>query len=353
MNKKTILKSAVNNYMEQAIKETGKSLVAILVIIIFILMLATASMTIIYGNNSIINKEKKSDAYITPTGIVGEIPKEPGADIIEYPTPQESTKQSDAEDLLSYMKKEGTSSQNLKMGLMNSYLMRFSNRVIYDSSYSYVMNQESPWEILKNHTEIIEKDPQPMEGYEEYENIKNDYKAWLTLFDSPIDYPVMQGEDNLHYTCHNLYGKDGLAGTIFLDKDNSQDLSNSYNVIYGHDLYNRAMLGSLEYYREKDYYNSHRTGMIVSDNNIYDLTAFAVVETSAYENQIYTVGSKAKSIKKYLIKKEGVNNSETKIINFDKSVAKSSDKIVALSTCCKGEADDRLVVFFKMTARNL
>lgn len=41
--------------------------------------------------------------------------------------------------------------------------------------------------------------------------------AWLTIDDTKIDYPVMQGKDNTEYLNKDPYGDYALAGSIFLD----------------------------------------------------------------------------------------------------------------------------------------
>lgn len=47
--------------------------------------------------------------------------------------------------------------------------------------------------------------------------VNGDVCAWLTLDNTHIDYPVLQGEDNLSYINTDVYGNFALAGSIFLD----------------------------------------------------------------------------------------------------------------------------------------
>lgn len=63
--------------------------------------------------------------------------------------------------------------------------------------------------------------------------LTEDYVAWLTLDDTNIDYPVMQGENNSKYLNMDPYGEYSLAGSIFLDSRNAGDFSDSYSLLTG------------------------------------------------------------------------------------------------------------------------
>ena len=56
-------------------------------------------------------------------------------------------------------------------------------------------------------------------GYEGSETpekeIQGNMVAWLTIDDTQIDYPVMQGDDNTEYLNKDPYGDYSLAGSIF------------------------------------------------------------------------------------------------------------------------------------------
>lgn len=57
--------------------------------------------------------------------------------------------------------------------------------------------------------------------------------AWLYVPDTNMNYPIMQGEDNLEYINKDYNGKYSLAGSIFLDFKNKNDFTDSYNILYG------------------------------------------------------------------------------------------------------------------------
>ena len=60
--------------------------------------------------------------------------------------------------------------------------------------------------------------------------------AWLTVDDTNIDYPVMQGEDNNEYLNKDPFGDYALSGSIFLDSRNNPEFKDYYSLIYGHHM---------------------------------------------------------------------------------------------------------------------
>ena len=85
---------------------------------------------------------------------------------------------------------------------------------VYDS-YMVYMNA--------NDTSILKYKPTD-DVLPDDKKISDDMVAWLTMNDTTIDYPVMQGETNNDYLNKNPYGEYSLSGAIFLDSNNSKNL---------------------------------------------------------------------------------------------------------------------------------
>ena len=66
---------------------------------------------------------------------------------------------------------------------------------------------------------------------EELIALNPDTRAWLTIDDTHIDYPVVQGEDDMEYINTDVFGEFALSGSIFLSCLNSPDFSDHYNLI--------------------------------------------------------------------------------------------------------------------------
>lgn len=90
-----------------------------------------------------------------------------------------------------------------------------------------------------------------------------DTVAWITGEDTPIDYPVMHTDNNEYYLSHLYSGEENRYGTLFADCRNT--------VIYGHNMKNDAMFGSLMGYKEQAYYEEHPTMTLYTPDGDYTI----------------------------------------------------------------------------------
>lgn len=234
---------------------------------------------------------------------------------------------------------------SLLSGLLAAVLIMYSGYVLYDSFATERAASSNAWDLLQFKPEIMNEEEAPLSGAALAE-INEDYRAWLTVYDTPIDYPVMQGTNDLYYASHDIYNQVSLTGAIYLAAGNKGDFSDSYNVIYGHHMDNGAMFGSLDHMTGKE------TGIIITRDAIYDVQFFAVVHTDAYESNIYMVGDRKDAVLDFLRSGgEGGVGLGTQVVYFDETVAAGAEKIVALSTCANANTNGRLVIFGKMIRR--
>ena len=203
-----------------------------------------------------------------------------------------TTAKSRVVNVLNLTRTLGESVLSLITGLLAAALILYSGYVLYDSFYTQNTAASASWDLLQYKPEILEDGATPLGGGNLLAAVNKDYRAWLTLYDTGIDYAVMQGEDDLYYSAHNAYGESSLTGAIYLASGNNGGFTDTYNLIYGHHMDNGAMFGALDNFMEEEYFNTHREGVLVTTSGVYDLTVFAVVRTDAYEAQVYKVGSK-------------------------------------------------------------
>ena len=121
----------------------------------------------------------------------------------------------------------------------------------------------------------------------ELQQINPDTRAWLTIYDTFIDYPVVQGESDWDYINTDIYGEFSLSGSIFLDSRNSPDFSDAYNLVYGHHMDNGGMFGDVVEFVNASYFQAHPTGRLYLPDATYDITLFACVQTDAFDSVIY------------------------------------------------------------------
>ena len=202
------------------------------------------------------------------------------------------------------------------------------------------------------------------DSFTRLKEVNEDARGWITIYDTNIDYPVVQGEDDLEYASKDIYGKTSITGAIYLKTDNAEDLSDPYNVIFGHHMDNGAMFGDLEKYKQEDYFKSHLGGWLYAGGRYYRLDVFSVLLTDAYNDNVYDIKKLTISERvNYILAnseyyrllsdsdREALELFEKEGVSVLDKLQKSGDPamIIALSTCESAITNGRIVVFCKAT----
>ncbi len=167
-----------------------------------------------------------------------------------------------------------------------------------------------------------------------------DTVGWIEIPGTAIDYPIMQGEDNSYYLTRTFSGKENKAGSIFVESVNNGDLQDVHTILYGHNMKNGSMFGTLKKYRNEEYRKRHPYIYLYTPAHTYKYEIFACSEVSQ-DSDVYTVwyeadeafGEFAKRLKEGSAYETGVSVSET-------------DTLITLSTCVSIETN-RFVVHAK------
>lgn len=185
-------------------------------------------------------------------------------------------------------------------------------------------------------------------SFDMIQDVNPDTVAWLTVYDTHIDYPVVQGKDDLEYAMKNIYGKSSFTGSIYLSSYNKRDFSDKYNVIFGHHIDNNAMFGDLDSYIDEDYFLSHREGLLTIPEGNYDLKIFAYMSTHAYDKRVYYLdNSNDDTIERVL---ENIRQNAEIFID-DENL--SFHKIIVLSTCSDLATNGRIILFADAAERSV
>lgn len=168
-----------------------------------------------------------------------------------------------------------------------------------------------------------------------------DTRGWLTIDDTHIDYPVVQGETDMEYINTDVFGEFSLSGSIFLSCLNSGDFSDPYNLIYGHHMDNGGMFGDVMEFLDADYFENHQTGTLYLLHETYDITLFACIEADSYDPLIYSPGPEYDNQKllDYL--------RESSVRYRDIGVT-AQDRIVGMSTCVDAVTNGRAILFGRL-----
>lgn len=238
----------------------------------------------------------------------------------------------------SYEYVEKMSIASLNSELLNSQTNEPSDELEEDifeetlSDSEVEMEEEVPKEVIKSKYTFEN-------SFKKLLSINKETVAYLTVKNTNIAYPVVQHSDNSYYLGRDFYKKKTVMGWIYMDYRNNPKEFDDNTIIYGHNMKNGTMFGSLK----KTYEKSWR-------NNEENLTISLDLPTGNYKFRIFSI-YKVDYTTDYLITKFSSKNSKEDFIKMitKRSVFNSGvsvgvdDKILTLSTCT-GSNNRRLVV---------
>ena len=164
-----------------------------------------------------------------------------------------------------------------------------------------------------------------------------DVVGWLYCADTPINYPVVQSEDNAYYLHRLPDGTDNQGGTLFVDFRNAADFSDWNTIIYGHNMKNGSMFGALPEYLEPDFYREHPRMYLLTDTCDYQMELIGGYVTPA-DSDTHTFP--ANETERDALAKRAAESS-----SFDSDVVvEQNDRLVTLSTCVYDYENARYVL---------
>jgi sortase B len=121
------------------------------------------------------------------------------------------------------------------------------------------------------------------------QEVNSDILGWILIPNTVVSYPVMQTDDNSYYLKHTWRKTGSVVGGIFLEEQSSADLSDFNTVIYGHNMNNGSMFGSLKKYKSKSYWAAHPNVYLTTGNGSRTYRIFAAYEVST-QGTTYQIG---------------------------------------------------------------
>ncbi len=95
-------------------------------------------------------------------------------------------------------------------------------------------------------TVILPEIPDMDIDFDSLASINEDFVGWLIVPALEISYPILKGPDNEHYLHETFEHNRNKAGAIFMDSFNYPDFRDLNTFIYGHNMRDGSMFGSLK-----------------------------------------------------------------------------------------------------------
>ena len=169
-----------------------------------------------------------------------------------------------------------------------------------------------------------------------------DVKAWLQVAKTNIDYPVVQGQDDMEYINKNVYGEFALSGAVFLSCLNQADFSDPYNLVYGHNMKNGGMFADVVDFANKKYFDAHKNGKLYLEDQTKKIRFFACLKVNASDSAIYHPDEYRRENMDQLLDYIKAHAVQYRDIDVTKE-----DTLIALSTCSEAETNGRVVLIGK------
>lgn len=174
-----------------------------------------------------------------------------------------------------------------------------------------------------------------------------DVYGWIYVEGTTIDHPIMRGSDNDYYLNHAYTGEALPIGSIFLDYNTKDTLTDNFNaVIYGHNVVavsgsKSSMFHDVTKFLDADFFNSNKIYIYTMDG-VFIYKAVSIYPTTADYFYYRTEFPNETSFLKFA--NEMVVNSK---VPSGESFS-SGDTMITLSTCTNGASDGRYALHAKL-----
>ena len=177
-----------------------------------------------------------------------------------------------------------------------------------------------------------------------------DIKGWININDTEICYAVCQSDNDAYYMNHNQNGKKSRYGAVALSaSDNFERKGNDQNiVIFGNNMKDGTMFGSLKKYRNLNFYKQHSEIDIYYGKASEKYVVFSIMLVSSYLDDAGSIYNPSKS---YFSDKQEFTTwyaeSCARSLIDTKVTAEYGDKFLTLVTSATDFSGARLVVLAK------
>lgn len=222
------------------------------------------------------------------------------------------------------------SSYKVIMYFVDAYNNKKSNNTLIERAISNSISDD----INENQNEM-ENGNKPFDvDFTVLKQDNEDIIGWIYSENTPINLPILQSDDNDYYLRRLYTGKYNTSGSIFMDFRNKPDFTDELTIIYGHNMKNDSMFGTLQNYEKKGYYDEHKIMYLFTPEKDYTIKVFAGLSISADSN-IYNIQDVDKNLIDNFVSK---SDFKTDVIVNDDS------NIVILSTCAYEYQGARYIV---------
>ena len=169
--------------------------------------------------------------------------------------------------------------------------------------------------------------------FDSLQSINEDVIGWIQMEAvDTINYPIVQGTDNDYYLHRTFERTDNFAGSIFMDYMNKSSFGQRNTILYGHNMKNGSMFGSLKDYRSQEVYEKSPYFWIYTPTRIYKYEIFACAEVDKFSQDYQITFSDREDFQEFIYQAMDQSLYDTGVdVDY-------TDTVVTLSTCTGNDA---------------
>ena len=172
--------------------------------------------------------------------------------------------------------------------------------------------------------------------------VNPDVIAWIDIPGLSISYPVVQGTDNAYYLHHLFTGEYNSSGSIFADWHNQPDFADPNTIVYGHNMKNGSMFGTLSHYQDQALWEENPYFYLYVPGKVMEYQIFSCY-AGYVGSEAYTYAfPEADDFQNFLGKIRSYAGYDTGV------EVGETDRVVTLSTCVSSRRDYRYIVHGKL-----
>ena len=175
--------------------------------------------------------------------------------------------------------------------------------------------------------------------------INPEVEAWITIPGTVIDYPVMLSSEENAYLHKDIYQKSSSHGMLYFAKPYDRENEQWNMLIYGHNMKNGSMFGSLLSYRDQKYREKHPVVHLYRRDQmmIYRVVGAFITDVSGRKENCFRYSRYLTMADKSSFRKFMHHYDQCKLYDLQEKLEKK-DRLLMLSTCEYSTSDGRFVL---------
>ena len=174
---------------------------------------------------------------------------------------------------------------------------------------------------------------QNLETHADLAAINPDYIGWIRIEGTDIDYPLVQGRDNIKYMNTTFMGERNPSGAIFMDYMCTG--FGHFAIIHGHNMRDGSMFAQLHSFLDRSFRSQYREITIITPTG-QELVYYVIeAKLTDISDEIFTLAEKGRiAVMNYFA-----------AYGFTEEDFQEGIDILTLATCTNNARNERLVVF--------